>query len=831
MSSDNSSLSFSSWLTEELKKHLHSEGSWILWLDPSGEWQPVIESICTKIGFIWLNGEKSFELGTRHTYYESPQSYRIIRLSVTKEELTWFLAPSLEASFIWEMSLVDALRSYGADITWEKEEELGDALVAHVLTRFDEPMPVWKNISTGDLISETLILEVLSGRYNPASLDKKGTLGAFSRRIVHDYGLPDLNIDQLSSWQTDVKASLLCTETADRYPGIPSPDPHRVIPQGIIRERALTLLRRWREESSLMESFERTTIEADKKTNLESWARKSATLEQVSSSRSLEQVLFSRIISDLEGKTSIRELAEILQSSQQNFSRHAMGFWGKNASKQYFLHWSLLFRLSSVAGVLLSYPEGGYPWKTAKQAIEWYTTDGYLIDTAGESLFEETEDIPSSIRSIREKMQSLYLQITKNLATSFSSLLHQDVHALTYLNTAGEEAKSFLESENLQTAYIFLDAFRFELAKRMEQKLTGLSGSPLNITIIPSRAAIPSITAVGKPHALPVQHTSIAVTIQEDNRKMLTTVEGFGKDVSIAQNWREWFSKNKGVKKFYSIEQIRQGNSIEKPSKSNPIIVIEGQELDQIGTINELQVEGADYLLDRYIQALYQLFSSGWRRIIVVTDHGFIHWKPDSADLETVADHSTILWESRRAIIGRNLAQPNALIFPMSGSDLSVAVPWGTRAFKSYGGLGFFHGGVSLQESVIPVMVIESTEKKTERKVKIAPIDHIDSITPRIQIQAFTAGQTALVSETQSPQEITIKVRIWTAERELVFTHSENQKIKTDNNPIVVTLELSETHPPVTRGSALLITVEDAINEHRLDEREITFMQDIDDWS
>lgn len=52
------------------------------------------------------------------------------------------------------------------------------------------------------------------------------------------------------------------------------------------------------------------------------------------------------------------------------------------------------------------------------------------------------------------------------------------------------------------------------------------------------------------------------------------------------------------------------------------------------------------------------------------------------------------------------------------GSDLEIATPWGFGAFKSPGGAkAFFHGGLSLQELVIPVLTL------TPRKVQPAGVE------------------------------------------------------------------------------------------------------------
>ncbi|MFH1265515.1 MAG: hypothetical protein ABIK89_07275, partial [Planctomycetota bacterium] len=42
-----------------------------------------------------------------------------------------------------------------------------------------------------------------------------------------------------------------------------------------------------------------------------------------------------------------------------------------------------------------------------------------------------------------------------------------------------------------------------------------------------------------------------------------------------------------------------------------------------------LQLTGAEEHLRRCVQAIRRLRDAGYNRVIVVTDHGFFHWRPE----------------------------------------------------------------------------------------------------------------------------------------------------------------------------------------------------------
>ena len=52
-------------------------------------------------------------------------------------------------------------------------------------------------------------------------------------------------------------------------------------------------------------------------------------------------------------------------------------------------------------------------------------------------------------------------------------------------------------------------------------------------------------------------------------------------------------------------------------------------------------------------------------------------------------------------------------------------VPRSVNAFRTYGGLGFFHGGATLQELVIPVVVATWPAKASKVEVVLKPVGHI----------------------------------------------------------------------------------------------------------
>ncbi len=128
-----------------------------------------------------------------------------------------------------------------------------------------------------------------------------------------------------------------------------------------------------------------------------------------------------------------------------------------------------------------------------------------------------------------------------------------------------------------------------------------------------------------------------------------------------------------------------------------------------------------------------------YRFLVAVTDHGFIYWRPEKDEI-LANPEGEIMWRSRRAIVGRELKHSSAIKLGVPQSELECMVPRSANAFQTYGSMGFFHGGATLQEIVIPVLKAEWPRKAAKIPVVLGPITEILSLSPRVEIRA---GSTA----------------------------------------------------------------------------------------
>jgi hypothetical protein len=188
-----------------------------------------------------------------------------------------------------------------------------------------------------------------------------------------------------------------------------------------------------------------------------------------------------------------------------------------------------------------------------------------------------------------------------------------------------------------------------------------------------------------------------------------------------------------------------------------------------------------------------------------------------------------VLWKHRRAMVGHNLSHPSAVHMEILQSDLEVLVPRSASAFRTYGALGFFHGGATLQEMIIPVIVAKWPIKARKVKVVLKPVPHITSEAPRVQVQAAATGQLFSADVNLLARRVLVKVKDQAAGK-LIFRHGEPITIEPEGEPVTVQLHLVEPRPRIAYGTPLQVEVLDADDEEILAREDVSLKTDISDW-
>jgi len=189
-----------------------------------------------------------------------------------------------------------------------------------------------------------------------------------------------------------------------------------------------------------------------------------------------------------------------------------------------------------------------------------------------------------------------------------------------------------------------------------------------------------------------------------------------------------------------------------------------------------------------------------------------------------------VLWKSRRAVVGRGLTHATALAVPVvGGGDLECRVPRSVNSFRMYGKTGFFHGGATLQELVIPVVIARWPRKAEKIAVVLTPMSAIASLRPRVELRPGVTGLSGVGPEPRMmTREVVVKVVEPRSGRRL-FVSTGRSRVEPEGESVTVLPErkAGETCP---RGARLHVEVRDADNDELLDRCDVELKVDLEEW-
>ena len=832
-----SSGSLENWLCQEIQTVLNRKGGdpgFILWCDAEREWKDLLTMAARSGGFeLWA--EPTHELLLRERFMNEAPANRVIWLPVAQSEVGYFKVFELRAAKVITWTLPEALAKYGVELPPDQLAELRPLLAAHAREWFSRPFAAWKELTPGnakrELMDDDELLEWLATPGKTfENLVSENRFSLFTRRLSEDFGLPIPTPKEGDDWRVKALSVLLCTEAAAKCPGQIPGEANRIIPVGAPRERALKLLNRWMKQIDLVEGFEELAGKADGQTSLQYWARGLALMPPPLSSPIAEKALFEKAVEHVAAMEDFEALATALETNIGHYGRHADGFWGKRARER--VGWGHLVKLASAASLLMQHTGTEARWRSPAEAVDWFVNHGWQLDQHGEVLFGEDAGMPGGLVGVMVRIRKAYLRHLDATNSAFSELLsHSSVDSLG-LPFAGETIKDLAANATTKepVAVLVLDACRFDLGQRLAGILNH-SEPARRAEVSAARAPIPSITALGMPLCLPGIADRLHAGVQ--GRKWRVTADGFGGDLTEADQRREWLKstfklKDRAVR--LTVTEIADASSQESLSAKTlgRLVFVFGDELDDHDCV--LKPFGLDQTLERYATVIRKLRSAGYHQVAVVTDHGFYHWEPAPDEKEVSKPEGEILIENRRAIAGHGLTHKTALKFMVTKSELEVCVPRSVNCFKTYGRIGFFHGGATLQELVTPVIIARWPRKARKSGVVLKPLGRITSLTPKVEVAPGSGEKDLLgsVDENLLSRQVMVKV---------VDPSSGKVLFKTENAVLVEpgggtqTAELKRVKGAEAKsGAELQLQALDADDEQVLDRQTVTLKVDLDEW-
>jgi hypothetical protein len=258
------------------------------------------------------------------------------------------------------------------------------------------------------------------------------------------------------------------------------------------------------------------------------------------------------------------------------------------------------------------------------------------------------------------------------------------------------------------TAYFLVDSMRFEMGVEFCQRLPTSS----EVAMRPAIAALPSITPVGMAALLPAASSSFAVI----ERSGKLTAEIDGSFIPDLVGRRKFLAARVADVVDLTLEELLGSTStkLSKKVAGAKLIVVRSQEIDVAGeaglSFQARQV--MDTVIDNVARAIKRLSAVGVEHSVVTADHGHLFFPADRDESMRIdAPGGQTVSLHRRCWIGRGGSTPPGCVRVSASdlgyaSDLEFVFPKGLGVIKAGGDLAYHHGGMSLQELVIPVVTV-----------------------------------------------------------------------------------------------------------------------------
>lgn len=362
-------------------------------------------------------------------------------------------------------------------------------------------------------------------------------------------------------------------------------------------------------------------------------------------------------------------------------------------------------------------PAGG---SAGGDLVSWYLKDGVPVDAAYRAFIfaagtrDDDEPWSDDFDSLEEEISRRYRDWVDAVQHALISRVERDGWPLAGLPRQSETYRTAVEpllAAGHRVAYFLVDALRYDLAVALRDKL----GAAFQIELRSAGALLPSKTRLGMAALAPDDGTRLAVNV--DGAEW--TVHLGERPLNTAADRDAWYQEYKGDQ--VAITRLDQWNKKGKKqdvADSVRLMVVRTTDIDNVGETGSESVFRAalEGLMNDLTRGIKRAFDRGFTHVVVATDHGFLYLPHRQPGDEITPPTGGQFIKQPRYAIGAVDPADHLLCMeePELGYQLAsgrVALP---RTLGTFGKPGFYgHGGLSLQEALIPVMTVTRREQTT----------------------------------------------------------------------------------------------------------------------
>jgi hypothetical protein len=359
------------------------------------------------------------------------------------------------------------------------------------------------------------------------------------------------------------------------------------------------------------------------------------------------------------------------------------------------------------------------PWtaESLSNMVNAYAQEGWADLDQRQRLFEhsiaagEEDELAPLIETCRRRYRELALKIQDRFLALVAKNRWPPEGTLRQTRIFDQYVAPLLERRE-KVAFFIVDSLRFEMGRDLGEALRSLG----DVEILHAASILPSITETGMAALLPNTDGKLRILLKDE--KLIPVI---GDRVLKGSTERMKFIREIYGDRFLDLtfEELWSSSRFKKNAsklKSVDLLVVRTQHPDLIGE----QLGGR--LARKYISDIIgdiktvatRLVGSGFRQLVISADHGHI-LLPEILPGDVVSEPSGS-WgiAKRRCRLGSGLSAMSGCLdvkaedLGIQGDATDICIPKGFKVFAD--GEAYLHGGLSLQESVIPLLLCHARE-------------------------------------------------------------------------------------------------------------------------
>jgi hypothetical protein len=357
---------------------------------------------------------------------------------------------------------------------------------------------------------------------------------------------------------------------------------------------------------------------------------------------------------------------------------------------------------SRVRDLFQTYTSGDGGWKTDHAQR--------LFENAG-ALCDEDEEVEAVLKVCRDR----YRAVVAPIQTAFQAAVRAEGWPTDGFKRQTQTFDTHIApalSERIKTAYFLVDSLRYEMGRDLAEVLQELGTA----TVEGVASVLPTSTPCGMAALMPGADGAFAFI--EQRGELVPAIGGeplMGRQERTALLQRKFGDRVRDAR----LEEVLAGSRRLKALVGEAdLVVVRTQDIDELGEGSSLfrARKAMSEVIGELRSAALRLVALGYERLVFSADHGHV-LVPETlpGDVVTVPPGEWVL-RKRRSLLGHAQASsPGVLI--LDSREVGIVGPVEDFAaateFKTFqAGAGYFHEGLSLQECIVPVVVVHARRQQ-----------------------------------------------------------------------------------------------------------------------